>query len=80
LKHRGWEGSDNLLFCSDNESIDHLFIQCPMAQYAWSVVQCAFDIKTNLTSVSDIIDWVFKFPTSMRKLVSVVVTTAIWAL
>jgi hypothetical protein len=48
-----------------------------MAKYAWSISECAFDIKIEFASVSsEIVDWVFKFPASMRSLVSVGITTA----
>uniref|UniRef100_A0ACD5TEX8 Uncharacterized protein n=1 Tax=Avena sativa TaxID=4498 RepID=A0ACD5TEX8_AVESA len=82
LKHRGWEGSDTFLFCSEKESIGHLFVHCSMAKYGWSVAQCALDIRTDFdfNSVSDIINCVFRFPSSVRSLVAVGVASVVWSL
>jgi hypothetical protein len=61
-------------------SIDHLLVHCPMGRYASGVVQCAFGIKIDFKSVSDIIGWVFMFPRSVRCLVATGVTAVMWAL
>ena len=80
LKHRGGEHDTCCLFCSREETIDHLFVQCPLARFAWSVVQCAFDIRTGFNSVDDVISWVFKFPTGVRSVIAVGETSVLWAI
>ena len=44
LLRRGWKGNGDCMFCSNAETIDHLFFECPLARYAWSVVRCAFNL------------------------------------
>ena len=67
LKNRGWEGCTKCPFCSNEESIDHIFIHCPLARYIWSVVECAFDIKTDFRTVEDIVGWVFSLSWKNKK-------------
>jgi hypothetical protein len=43
-------------------------------------VQCAFDIKTDFKSVSDVIGWIFMFPPSVRGLMAISVIAVMWAL
>ena len=80
LKNRGWEGSTKCPFCSNEESRDHIFIHCPLARYAWSVVECAFDVKTYFRSVEDIISWVFRFPNKIRNVILVGIAAVMWSL
>ena len=38
LARRGWQGDKRCNFCLENESINHLFFDCAMARYVWSLV------------------------------------------
>ena len=38
LIRRNWQGDPACYFCSNNESIDHLFFLCPMAKVTWGAV------------------------------------------
>jgi zinc-binding in reverse transcriptase len=38
LLHRGWQGPASCVFCSNNESIDHLFFTCPFAHSLWQLL------------------------------------------
>jgi len=38
LARRGWQGHQRCNFCLENESINHLFFDCAMARYVWSLV------------------------------------------
>ena len=46
LLNRGWKGSEKCMFCSKVETIDHLFFECTLARYAWSVVACALNLRS----------------------------------
>jgi len=52
LTRRGWHGDKRCYFCLENESVNHLFFDCSMARYVWSLVAyvvgadcrpCSFD-------------------------------------
>ena len=44
LTKRNWTGSTRCSFCDRNETIKHLFLECPLAQILWRSVQIAFNI------------------------------------
>ena len=35
---RKWAGDPKCYFCLQNESVDHLFFQCPVAKVVWEIV------------------------------------------
>lgn len=73
-------GSVKCMFCSDLETVDHLFMQCPIARNAWWVVGCAFKFDMNLNSASEFCGWIFSFPVKFRGVVAVGVAAVLWAL
>ena len=44
LAKRKWEGSKKCCFCDQDETIQHLFIDCPLAKMVWRIVHMAFNI------------------------------------
>ena len=51
LVKRNWTGSTRCSFCDRDETIKHLFFDCPLAGVLWHTVQIAFNI-TPSNSVS----------------------------
>jgi hypothetical protein len=41
-------------FCDGNESIGHLFFDCPLAKYVWDVIKCTFYFDKEPSSFSAI--------------------------
>ena len=44
LEKRNWTGSTRCSFCDKDESIKHLFLDCPLAKNLWRTVHLAFNI------------------------------------
>ena len=44
LAKRNWEGSQRCSFCAQDETIKHLFLNCPLAKLLWRSVHIAFNI------------------------------------
>ena len=44
LVKRNWTGSTSCSFCDRDETIKHLFFECPLARVLWRTVQIAFNI------------------------------------
>ena len=44
LSKRNWHGCLKCCFCDKEESIQHLFIDCPLAQIVWRIVHMTFSI------------------------------------
>jgi hypothetical protein len=53
LSKRNWLGSKTCVFCSQDETIKHLFFQCNFARSIWSVIQVASGLYTP-TSIANI--------------------------
>jgi cellulose synthase/poly-beta-1,6-N-acetylglucosamine synthase-like glycosyltransferase len=53
LANRNWQGSKKCCFCAQDESIQHLFISCPIAKIVWRIVYMAFNIipPANITNL-----------------------------
>ena len=53
LAKRKWEGNKKCCFCDQDETIQHLFITCPLAKMVWRIVHMAFNIypPTSITNL-----------------------------
>ena len=53
LIKRNWHGCTKCSFCGGEETIDHLFISCPLARLVWRVVFCTYNIPppTNVSNM-----------------------------
>jgi hypothetical protein len=41
LSKRKWKGNSSCAFCTENETSNHLFFECPTAKYVWSLLAYA---------------------------------------
>lgn len=44
MAKRKWKGSTKCYFCSSNENIHHLFLECRIVRYIWSAIHITFGI------------------------------------
>jgi hypothetical protein len=51
LSRRNWRGGEQCVFCSQPESIQHLFFDCHFAQFIWTVGQIFFYIQKPLSAL-----------------------------
>ena len=53
LTKRNWEGCKTCVFCDKDESIQHLFFECPLAKIVWHLVFMIFSISppANVTNL-----------------------------
>jgi hypothetical protein len=81
LKKRSWIGSLNCCFCGVDESIDHLFFQCPIAKYMWRVIQVALNLRLIPKSIKNLYDnWLCKPKDKMAHLVLFGCGALFWAI
>jgi hypothetical protein len=45
LIKRKWQGNEKCCFCDHKETIQHLFIQCPLAKMVWRIIHMTFGIS-----------------------------------
>jgi hypothetical protein len=70
LRRRGWQGPSRCPLCtSEEETTDHLLLNCPFAKEVWeNVVMLGPDKLTRPTSTSDLLStWALCSPFSLRK-------------
>ena len=61
LARRNWNGSKKCVFCSHNETIQHLFFDCHFAKFFWRVVQFTFDFVPPTSVAQFYNDWLLRF-------------------
>jgi hypothetical protein len=45
LAKRRWEGSKRCCFCDQDETIQYLFLKCPLAKLLWRTIHVAFNVS-----------------------------------
>jgi hypothetical protein len=80
LARKNWRGSQKCVDCSSNETIKHLFIECPYARMVWRIIFYA----TGLTPPSSIRhmfgSWLSNQSSKVRNLIWVGVAAVCWAI
>ena len=77
LYKRGWRKGDKLCqFCDKEESIQHLFFECPVARLIWNVKLCAL----NITPARNKNHMFSNFDKHSKQLVMVGVAAVLWAI
>jgi hypothetical protein len=57
LGRRNWNGNKICVFCSQPESIKHLFFYCHFTRFLWRAVQVTFNIVIPTSVVHLFIGW-----------------------
>lgn len=63
LSRKGWEGDKTCKFCHQIEIVDHLFLNCTIAQQIWVWMRESQEYFKHRTSLHDI----FEFATTLPK-------------
>lgn len=81
LYRRGWrKGDKKCQSCDLEETVQHLFFDCPMAKLIWHVVICALNIKPMLDAQHLFGQWLNVIDKSTRNLVVIGFAAVIWAI
>jgi hypothetical protein len=82
LIRRNWVGGggQQCIFCSQPESIQHLFFDCHFAKFIWTTVQISFNIQKSLSVLHLFNDWASSMGHNMRKLLLIGTAALIWAI
>jgi hypothetical protein len=76
-----WPGSSKCCFCEQNESTEHLFINCPFAKIIWQIVYMAFNITPPINIAHMFGAWLNGIVKSEKRNIRVgvcAILTAIW--
>ena len=80
LLKRGWNGDSKCMFCREDESIIHLFFECSMAKYVWSMVAMVVGGDCRPSSFDQFWYWVKIFMPRAEKFHMVGLAGICWAL
>ena len=81
LLDRGGDCTKNCLFCGKDESIDHLFLRCPLARYVWNVVSVATGFSCQFENTDHCLtSYLDKFDKNSKKLCMVGIAAVFWGI
>jgi hypothetical protein len=79
LAKLNWNDSKQCAFCHENESIQHLFLECRFTRMVWASVHAAWGLPKS-SSVSNMFnDWLNLVPQNVKPLVFVGAAALCWA-
>ena len=76
---RNWTGSTRCSFCDKDESIKHLFLDCPLAKKLWRTVHLAFNITPPNTINTLFGTWLDELDSETARHIRVGVCALLWA-
>ena len=80
LAKRNWDGSKKCCFCDQDETIEHLFLSCPLAKMVWRIVSMALNLQPP-TSINNLFgNWLRGVDKSEKVQIRVGVCALLWAI
>ena len=80
LAKRNWDGSKNCCFCDQEETIQHLFISCPLAKIVWRIVFMALNLHPPNSIDNFFGNWLSGVDKKEKVQIRVGVCALIWAI
>jgi hypothetical protein len=80
LIKRNWQGDRRCYFCNSDENIDHLFFDCHLARYIWSLISYVVGADCRPTSFLQFWIWVNKFITNNKVIHFAGLSAICWAI
>jgi hypothetical protein len=80
LVKRNWKGNDKCCFCSNYETTQHLFFDCPLAKFFWRIIEIIIGLgqPNNIRNLYG--GWVQTMNPKQRQLLFVGIGAMLWAL
>jgi hypothetical protein len=75
-----WHGNEMCGFCSNNETVQHLFFDCVIAKFVWRVVQLASGLAPPNNIRHMLGAWVYDMSSSNRQIFLVGIGAMLWAM
>ena len=80
LARRNWNGNKLCCFCSNDETIQHLFIDCHVAKFLWRAVQFAFDLNPPRSITYLFGNWLRGVETKLKRQLLAGASALCWAI
>jgi hypothetical protein len=79
LSRKNWQGDKRCFFCNTFESIEHLFFDCYMSRYVWSLVAHITGAVCRPSSFDQFWVWVDRYMHNYKKVHMVGLSAICWA-
>jgi hypothetical protein len=80
LTKRNWSGCQKCCFCDSPESIEHLFLHCPLAQVCWRIVHFAYNLSPPTSIANMFGQWLAGVDKKLRARLRVGMTALCWSI
>jgi hypothetical protein len=80
LSRKNWQGDKRCFFCNIFESIEHLFFDCYMSRYIWSLVSHIVGAVCRPSSFDQFWIWADKYIHNYKKIHMVGLSAICWAI
>ena len=78
LDKRNWQGNQQCCFCHENETIQHLFLDCRFTRMVWSSVYAAWGIPKPCNMTNMFGSWLNGIPKEFKPLVLLGAAALCW--
>ena len=80
LVKRNWQGCKKCYFCDHEETIQHLFFDCPFTKVLWRIVHLAFNITPPKNTTNLFGNWLTGVNKKDKEHIRVGVCVLLWAI
>uniref|UniRef100_A0A8I6WC46 Reverse transcriptase zinc-binding domain-containing protein n=1 Tax=Hordeum vulgare subsp. vulgare TaxID=112509 RepID=A0A8I6WC46_HORVV len=80
LIKRSWRGRSNCCYCDQNETIRHLFLDCPLAKLLWRTIHIAFNVIPPTCINSMFTTWLNGVDVQLSRLIRIGICALLWAI
>ena len=80
LMKRNWVGNPRCYFCDQNETIKHLFLECPLAKLLWRSIHIAFNIQPPMSINTLFGTWLNGVDIHIAKHIRIGICALLWAI
>ena len=80
LSKRNWQGSKVCCFCDHEETIQHLFFECPLAKVVWCIVHMTFGISPPKNTRNLFGNWLNGVDKRVKGHIRVGICALLWAM
>jgi zinc-binding in reverse transcriptase len=80
LAKRGWQGVPACSFCSEIETVDHLFVQCEFVRKVWFWMGICQDLSIYWHNMDDVLIYAQSLPRKERNAFLTVLSAVCWSM
>jgi hypothetical protein len=80
LAKRKWNGCKKCAFSDANESINHLFFDCPFARLIWRTIQYTFNMRPRANVTNMFGNWLNRVDKASKEHIRTGICALMWAI